>query len=379
MSHTAHVERERFEAHFMKAAAEARDFAKKYVREPLPDAMRFRVRLNRSNDAHDPGFVRFPEDSGRSFNDLSADEAIELLWRAGLVPQWIDIAVIGETGIASRLELTTCGRFTADEERLYYLWTPVPPFGVKGPTFPYGYVEGEGERFSIYSRAQCMSLAELSRARDHASDVWSLDLEGDVFDDDVIGELRFPAVEIVTLGGVSARGRGFVSLHRMPKLRIVRLASRDATIDVSEMPQSLDELCLRGYTRIIGRARAKQLLLASTRIPEVDGPWSTEGVQTLTLAFPSVPRWIQPSASISSLHIQCDASDEDIEALLAGCGDALEHVTLRRQRVTNRILDALAGFPKLRHVDLVDTDVTKEALRAFLDRHPGVSSLPSLD
>jgi len=166
----------------------------------------------------------------------------------------------------------------------------------------------------------------------------------------------------------------------MPKLRIVRFNSTLPAIDITEIPTSLDEVSLRGLSvRVDGSARAKHLLLAGTRVPDVDALWRTEGVEQLTVAMPVLPPWIRASPSVSSLHIECNGRDEDIEAMLASCGDALERVTLRHERVSDRILETLARFPKLRFVDVVDTCVTKEALRAFLEKRPGVRSLPKLE
>jgi hypothetical protein len=165
----------------------------------------------------------------------------------------------------------------------------------------------------------------------------------------------------------------------MPKLRIVRLGSTEPTIDITAMPATLDELSLRGLsTRIVGTARPKHLSLAATSVPSIDGSWSTEGVEWLTLAMPAIPSWIRTSTSLARLSIDCDASDAEVEALLTTCGDELEAVHLRRQRVTDRILHVLARFPKLSFLDVVDTHVTNEALRAFVAKRPNVRALPKL-
>jgi hypothetical protein len=53
-----------------------------------------------------------------------------------MVPEWIDISVWEADEHATYFELMCCGRFTAQSERLYYNWTDVPPFGIKGPAYP---------------------------------------------------------------------------------------------------------------------------------------------------------------------------------------------------------------------------------------------------
>ncbi|MDB5218707.1 MAG: hypothetical protein JWO86_6634 [Myxococcaceae bacterium] len=161
----------------VKAAAAARDFARRFIEEPLPDAMHFRVHLNSSYDVNaGPDFKLFPEDSSEAApletKSVDADKVVDVLWREGYVPQWVDIVVVGETGATSVLDVVACGRFTDDERRLYYTDTGIAPFSPKGPSLPMGYVEGA--RFSIYDRATCSSLDELERARRNADKVWSL-------------------------------------------------------------------------------------------------------------------------------------------------------------------------------------------------------------
>jgi hypothetical protein len=72
------------------------------------------------------------------------------LWRDGHVPQWINVAVLTETGTETIVELLCCGRFTADETRLYPVDEGRPPFHVLSPMLPPSY---DGGRFSIHHRA----------------------------------------------------------------------------------------------------------------------------------------------------------------------------------------------------------------------------------
>lgn len=370
------MERETFERHFAQAAGSARDFARGFLLEELPDAMRFRVRLNQSYDAHASAELElYPEDTGRVFADLSAAEVIDVLWRDGLVPQWIDISVIGETGDATRLELIVCGRYIADETRLYYASTPVAPFGVKGPTLPYPHVEGQ--RFSVYHRSSCRSLDELERARAHAGDVVFLELEGGAFDDDAVGSLEFPRVEGLWMLGVRVRGDGLSSLERLPKLGGVRLHSTADALDLAYVRDGLQSLELGSMpARVRGAPRAKHLVLSGRHAVEVDGNWPTDGVEWLSLSFPKLPAWIRGSPTLKHWAVDCAASDEDVIAFLATCGKALEGVTLRGQPVTDRVLEALARFPKLQFLDAVDTGITRVALDAFAATRPGLKTLP---
>lgn len=67
---------------------------------------------------------------------LKADAVVSLLWRDHRVPEWIDISVWEADMHLTHFDLMCCGRFTAESHRLYYNWTDVPPFGVKGPAYP---------------------------------------------------------------------------------------------------------------------------------------------------------------------------------------------------------------------------------------------------
>jgi hypothetical protein len=220
------VDRSVFAQHFREAAEAARDFAKRFIEERLSDEMRFHVHLNSSYDRNAGAeFKVFPGDSADdralATKGLDEDGVVGLLWRDGFVPQWIDLAVVGETGATTILDVVACGRFTDDAERLYYANTGVAPFGVKGPDLPAKYIEGN--RFSIYERSSCWSFADLERARQHDRKVWSLKLHGPIFDDRALATpLAFPRLEILELHGVSVRGPGLRSLERLPKLRHLR-------------------------------------------------------------------------------------------------------------------------------------------------------------
>lgn len=123
-----------------EAATAARDFARTFIEETLPDPMLFRLRLNSSYDGNPRvgDEVVYPDDSSfqRAEELKACDEeaVVKSLWRDGRVPEWIDVAVIGETGTATLLQLMCCGRFTAQNDRLYHEREGRPPFHVTGPT-----------------------------------------------------------------------------------------------------------------------------------------------------------------------------------------------------------------------------------------------------
>ena len=125
---------ELFRARLELASERAREFAGQWIEERLPEPLRFRVRLNQSYDGN-PLHVDervFPADSDSelapALADCSLDEVVATLWRDGLVPEWINVSVIGEREHWTLVELLCCGRFTANDELLYHRESGRPPF-----------------------------------------------------------------------------------------------------------------------------------------------------------------------------------------------------------------------------------------------------------
>lgn len=134
---------------FNRISAENRIFAAKYVTNHLPDSYRYFVHLNQSFDENPlkPGEHVFPKDSnreGEAAKAISAAEVVGLLWRNGLIPEWIDISVHRADVEHTYFELLCCGRFTADDSMLYYRNSGQGPFGCKSPRFPPNWSEQQG-------------------------------------------------------------------------------------------------------------------------------------------------------------------------------------------------------------------------------------------
>ena len=132
---------ETFLDHLHRASAQCREFTAQLVVDPLPNTYAFWVMLNCSYDktALREGEVVFPDDvqkHGKRVGPLTADAVRSLLWRDHMIPEWIDISVWEVDSDVTYFELTCCGRFTAEDQLLYYQWTDVPPFGVKSPFYP---------------------------------------------------------------------------------------------------------------------------------------------------------------------------------------------------------------------------------------------------
>ena len=93
------MERSIFAAQLADAARRAVEFAREFVEEHLPDAVRFRVELNSSYDGNplhadervypDDRRVHLAEHIAR----MEMEGMVELLWRDGAFPEWINLSV----------------------------------------------------------------------------------------------------------------------------------------------------------------------------------------------------------------------------------------------------------------------------------------------
>lgn len=142
-----------FRKNLISAANLARDFSQEYVLEELPLKLKYIVLLGQSYDGNplDDGEVTYPEDykeRERYFD--SVDGVINLLWRNGWVPEWINVQVRKEDRISTYIELVCCGRFSNDKQHIYHAYEGRAPFHVVGPALPLDY--REGKKFSLYWR-----------------------------------------------------------------------------------------------------------------------------------------------------------------------------------------------------------------------------------
>ncbi|WP_437938182.1 hypothetical protein [Sorangium sp. So ce341] len=86
------MDRNLFGSRLREASVRARDFAREFVREPLPDDLRFRVHLNSSYDGNPRvgDEVVYPEDSAfdkaMTLHEVTEQQVLGTLWRGGRVP-----------------------------------------------------------------------------------------------------------------------------------------------------------------------------------------------------------------------------------------------------------------------------------------------------
>lgn len=382
-----------FERRFREGAEQARDFARHYIAEALPDEMVFRVRLNASYDGKPlrPDQQVYPEDSSvemaRRLQRCTSSEVVEVLWRDGTVPEWVNLSVIGETGTATLIEVLSCGRFTAKEDRLYHQHEGRPPFHVLGPTLPVGYEKGD--KFSIYNRAECWSLVDLAHLSNHRSKVWSLDLFGADFDDKSLAELPdFDALHILELRASPIRGPGLVFTQQLPELRYFRIYfNHDDGFNIDALPtcRGLRGLSLYllplgpwGYSGLAKQAPNLDTLIIESKYPVVlDARWP-RAFDTLRVTAKSIEGSPIPTRVKSlSLHLS-DADDDHIGQLLSGL-KSVAHLGLRGTPVSDELVEPLLRRWPLEYIDVVNTRVSDDCVRRIAADYPELRMHPRLD
>jgi hypothetical protein len=138
------------------AARRAVDFAREFVEEHLPAAVRFRVELNSSYDGnplHTDERV-YPDDRrvhlAEHIARMEMEGLVELLWRDGAIPEWINLSVESADEEATLIHVESCGRFTANDALLYYEHEGRTPFHVLGPALPPDRMRDHPGRFSLW-------------------------------------------------------------------------------------------------------------------------------------------------------------------------------------------------------------------------------------
>jgi hypothetical protein len=388
------VEREVFARRLHEAAVAARDFARRFIEEPLPDPMLFRLRLNSSYDGNPRvgDEVIFPDDSSfQRAEELKAcneEQVVSELWRDGRVPEWIDVAVMGETGKATLLQLLCCGRFSAQDERLYHAWEGRPPFHVTGPTLPARYEDGH--KFSIHHRAECWTRDDIDHLRAHAPKVWSLDLVGGVFDDVALTRLPDLArMELLELKASSLIGNGLLELLRFPKLRVLRIfVDRSESFRIPKLPASLSALEVFdihdppprpwGFLDFVERTPdLTWLTLASRGDLFVDGVCPPT-VHTLSITAKRITGGFKPPKAINSLHAHVsEMNDRDIDVWLASVKQ-IRGLDLSGTPISDAFAEALPARFGLTYLNVVRTNVSEAAVKRIGSAHPKLKLMPKL-
>lgn len=119
-------------------------FAERYVKDKLTSDFKYNVIFTPPNIyGNADQFDFYPEDEGIIKLNLTDNDVVDLLYRKNKIPVWIDISVLKSSKKSTTFNLLCAGRYSENKEEYYYLDDVFPPFGIKGPTFPIGYKEGE--------------------------------------------------------------------------------------------------------------------------------------------------------------------------------------------------------------------------------------------
>lgn len=161
------MRREDFHTQLLAATYAALRFGQAYLKNRLSLNVIYVAVLNSSYDSNrEDDEVVYPEDDGRIVPDLTDRDVVELLHREDRCPQWIDIAVAGADKDATLLRLLCCGRYHGDESRMYYFENGTQPFGIKSPSLPVGWKEGQ--KFKVKKPNQAMEDIVARRAKSSA-------------------------------------------------------------------------------------------------------------------------------------------------------------------------------------------------------------------
>ncbi|WKL49196.1 hypothetical protein Q1W71_05270 [Flavobacterium pectinovorum] len=120
------------------------EFAERYIKDKLTTDFKYNIIFTPANTNGDISqFDIYPEDEGIIKLNLTDYEVVDLLYRKNKIPIWIDINVLKSNRKSTTFNLFCAGRYSENEDELYYNDARSAPFGIKSPTFPFGYKEGE--------------------------------------------------------------------------------------------------------------------------------------------------------------------------------------------------------------------------------------------
>jgi hypothetical protein len=353
-----------FLARFRQALMVARDFARQFVEEPLPDEVRCRLQLNSSYDGnplHEDETV-FPDDSAperdSELASILVEEAAAVLWRGDKVPEWVNVSVVGKTEQCTVIEVDSCGRFTANDDLLYHAREGRPPFHVLGPALPLNHVDGV--RFSVFYRASCRTAAELESVRAHRARPWSLKLAGPVFHDDVLSAIgSFPALEILELKECPLDGPGLAACSQMPQLRMLRMNRHPVgKVSLSALPH----LPAFQYLQVNGLSAPPDLAILASATP---------GLVELSLGFTSTERTLE-IPRLDALNKILITADHLSHGVQVSGASKVHDISIHGRLSDREVLGILEQLPAINSVNLDSTEVTDETV-AFLSRQAQLS------
>lgn len=381
------MEKSVFQTRLVEAVEVARNFAGRFFLENLPAPIRCRVRLNSSYDGnplHEDERV-YPADGSHeqrlATRLLSPDEAVDLLWREGMVPEWIDVSVVSRTAQATVVELACAGRFTSNDALLYHEREGRQPFHVVGPALPPGYQDGQ--LFSMHQRANCWTRAEYEALRLRRRLAWFVELGGPDFDDDLLATIDdFESAHLLELRDSPVQGPGLAGLARFPRLEYFRLhALAGRQLDLRHLPEHsrLAEITLTGLAEPpLALDQLVQAAPALTRfqlnVAAIDHELVLPPLERLSELCVVADRAaadirVPNGAAIRSLSLHGPFDDERIRRLL----DQIPSVTslhFDQTQAATRVVEWILRHPDITYVNLGNTRVTVKELELLRANRP---------
>ncbi|MCE9669946.1 hypothetical protein LY474_19285 [Myxococcus stipitatus] len=376
------MDKSAFAERLRRAAERARDFARTLVIEPLPDNVLFDVELNCSYDGNPlhPDERVYPEDPTRfpptQRSRLAREDVVELLWREGAAPEWINLTVKSEDGEHTLIELSCCGRFTANEHLLYHEQEGHPPFHVLGPSLPPSYDQEKAERFSLYWGPEVSSPRELATLARRSSHVETLVLSGPDLDDGALEDLSrmaLPALRHLRLEKTHIQGPGLHHVANIPlnsltwnaapghaiDLRVLAPFSRLKDLHVEAHGSQLDGVSALSVLRSL-----TSLHLRASSLTNLDALRSLEKLVELDLTGSPVTS-LEALARSQRLHdlslARTAVEDDDLRAVSSL--SRLRTLALNETAVGDTGLVHVSKLPALRILVLDKTRVGDQGLR----------------
>lgn len=364
------------------AARAARDFGRRFVEEELPDAVRFRVRLNSSYDGHPLHADErvYPEDGAperaRETRECTEEQIERLLWRDGAVPEWVDLSVIGVVEGATLIEALCCGRFTTNEALLYHEQEGLPPFHVVSPTLPVEHEEGR--RFSIHDRTECWR-DDVERISGYAHKIRALELVGA---DDASLELLPALSRMERLDLKDSRVSRLGALRRYPGLGSLRIhfASPSRIEDLPVLPElkALDVQNLAAERWDLGRVVGACPKLGDVTVQgagELILGGALRDLESLSITAERLSGDLRLPRRIENLTVQLrDATG--LDRMCEGV-ESVDCLSLHGTPVKDAWLEQVGKRWRLARLNAIDTGVSEDLIRRLVATTPKLRIRPN--
>jgi len=138
------MKREEFFFQLQKATNKAAEFAEEYIINDVVRNFKYNVTLISPLKIKETNGTKehIEQEPEKKFG-VDIHKAVELIYRDGKVPRWIDINVIKTKRRVTIVKLVCSRDYSGKKEDLYYTLNGTEPFGIKSPLLPADYIEGK--------------------------------------------------------------------------------------------------------------------------------------------------------------------------------------------------------------------------------------------